>query len=191
MKLKKQIIGASLLSLGLLTGGNSVLAVSAKANVNTNNIEQIIPQENNRFNYSEKRGLAKKYIDNLYSFTLQIPDSWVKNVYIDRNQYDERAKGTINFTMNIRGKYYPVCSVLVFDNTVENIEYINSGPLQELTKTDKLIYTYIRASEAPSKYYRGKQEKWFKKRCDMIINELPNVMNSFKLQIENNHVSQR
>ncbi|WP_242309617.1 hypothetical protein [Bacillus cereus group sp. BfR-BA-01524] len=180
MYLKSKITGSFILSLSILLSGTLFGQSTAFADEkDTNQIRQKNSQ--NLINYSNKLGLTKEYKNTQYGFTLQIPDDWIKNVHISQNQYDEKAKDTISFIANIKGKEYPICSILIFDNNSEAIDYVKSGPLYKLDTDDKSIYAYISANEVPPEYYEGEHQEEFKEIYDSIQSEVLNVMNSYKL----------
>ncbi|MGH0590376.1 hypothetical protein ACQVQY_30915 [Bacillus mycoides] len=179
MHLKPKIIGSCILGVSILFSqtlfGHPIIFAAEKEG---NYIEQTSSQKNNTLGYTDNSYLTKEYKDEQYSFTLKIPDSWINNVHVNRDQYDVMAKGTINFIVNIGEKEYPICSILIFDTNPEIIDYVESGLLKKLDETDKLIYTYIRASQRPVEYY---EDKNFKKMYDSIYKEILNVMESCEL----------
>lgn len=87
-------------------------------------------------------------------------------------------KGQLVLLRILKGGEFPICSILIFDNNPEVMDYIESGLLTKLDETDNLIYGYIRASQRPVEYYENKK---FKIMYDSIYNEISNVMKSFKL----------
>ncbi|MFV5894563.1 MULTISPECIES: hypothetical protein [unclassified Bacillus cereus group] len=180
MYLKSKITGSFILSLSILFSGTLFGQSTAfAAEKDSNQIRQNISQD--LINYSNKLGLTKEYKNTQYGFTLQIPDDWIKNVHINQDQYDEKAKDTISFIANINGKEYPIFSILIFDNNLEAINYVESGPLYKLYIDNKSIYAYISANEVPPEYYEGEHQEEFKEIYDSIHSEVLNVMNSFKL----------
>ncbi|PEY88615.1 hypothetical protein CN353_26615 [Bacillus cereus] len=164
------ILGVSILFSQTLWEDSVIFAAEKKRDY----IKQTSFQTNNIFSLS----LTKEYEDEQYPFTLKIPTTWMEHVYVNRDQFDEIAKGTISFVANIEGGKFPICSILIFDNNPEVTNYIESGPLTKLDETDSLIYGYICASQHPVEYYENKN---FKRMYDSIYNEISNVMKSFKL----------
>ncbi|PGU00832.1 hypothetical protein COD21_30410 [Bacillus cereus] len=168
------ILGSFILLIRILFGDSIVYAAETDKHFK----EQNISQTNNTFDYSISSLLTKEYKDEQYPFTLIIPKIWRKHIDVNRDQFDENAKGTINFIANIEGKEYPICSILIFNNNPETIDYVKFGPLLKLGESDKLIYAYIRSSQRPIEYYENKN---FKTIYDSIYNKVPSVMKSFKL----------
>ncbi|EOP91886.1 hypothetical protein IGM_01946 [Bacillus cereus HuB4-4] len=103
---------------------------------------------------------------------------------MNREPFDEIAKGTISFVADTKRGKFPVCSILIFDNNPKGSDYIESGPLIKLDATDKLIYGYICASQRPVEYYEDENLKLI---YDSICNEILTVMKSFKLHSFVNH----
>ncbi|WP_257148687.1 hypothetical protein [Bacillus cereus] len=141
-------------------------------------VKQTSFQTYNILGYHNNSSLTKEYEDEQYLFTLKIPTIWVDHVYVNRENFDGIAKGTISFVANIGGGIYPICSILIFDNNSEVIDYIESGPLKKLNENENFIYVYTYASQYPVEYYENDN---FKTTYDGIYNETSNVMNSFKL----------
>ncbi|PER91173.1 hypothetical protein [Bacillus cereus] len=168
------IFGVSILFSQTLWGDSRVFAEEKKRDY----IIQISFQTNSILGYSDNSRLTKEYDDEQYPFTLKIPTIWMDHVYVNRDPFDENAKGTISFVANIEGGKFPICSILIFDNNPEVRDYIESGPLIKLDETDNLIYVYIRSSQRPVEYYENKN---FKRMYDSIYNEISRVMKSFKL----------
>ncbi|PEI84408.1 hypothetical protein COF80_13275 [Bacillus toyonensis] len=168
------ILGVSILFSQTLWGDSVIFAAEKKRDY----IKETSFRTNNILDYSNNSSLTKEYEDEQYPFTLKIPTIWMDHMYVNRDQFDEVAKGTISFVASIGGGKYPICSILIFDNTPEVIDYIESGPLKKLDETENLIYVYTRASQYPIEYYENKN---FKTIYDNVYNETSNVMNSFKL----------
>ncbi|MES5896780.1 hypothetical protein [Bacillus cereus group sp. RP43] len=179
MNLNLKTIGSCTLVVGILLSqtfwGDSVMFAAEKKR---DYIKQTSFKTNDILDYSYNSNLTKEYEDEQYPFTLKIPTIWMDHVYVNRDQFDEIAKGTISFVASIGGEKYPICSILIFDNTPEVIDYIESGPLNKLNETDNLIYVYNHASQYPVEYYENEN---FKTIYDSIYNETSNVMKSFKL----------
>ncbi|OUB84399.1 hypothetical protein [Bacillus wiedmannii] len=169
------IFGVSILFSQTLWGDSRMFAAKKQMDY--------IKQTNSPTNilgYSDNSSLTREYVDEQYLFTLQIPTIWKDHVYVNQNPFDGIAKGTISFVANIEGEKFPICSILIFDNTPEVTDYIESGPLKKLDETDNLFYGYICASQRPVEYYENKN---FKIIYDSIYNEISNVMKSFKLHL--------
>ncbi|WP_103653169.1 hypothetical protein [Bacillus thuringiensis] len=168
------ILGVSILFSQTLWEDSVIFAAEKQMDY----IKQTSFQTTNILGYSDNSSLTKEYRDEQYPFTLQIPTIWMDHVYVNRDPFDENAKGTISFVANIEGGQFPICSILIFDNKPEVTDYIESGPIIKLYETDNLIYGYICASQRPVEYYENKN---FKRMYDSIYNEISNVMKSFKL----------
>ncbi|SFM29756.1 hypothetical protein SAMN04488573_12010 [Bacillus sp. 5mfcol3.1] len=179
MNLNLKTIGSYIFGVSILFSQNlwedSVIFAAEKQ---MDYIKQTSFQTNNILGYSDNSSLTKEYGDEQYPFTLQIPTIWMDHVYVNRDPFDKNAKGTISFVANIEGGKFPICSILIFDNNPEMMDYIESGPLTKLDETDNLIYVYIRVSQRPVEYYENKK---FKTMYDSIYNEISNVMKSFEL----------